>query len=84
VCCGVNGLPKGVVVVLSVATNRGCRGVVLAFGVSSPSTRLEDGLMGETEDGLGDLRAATSWCMAVGVAMLRARVYAFVCVRLEI
>jgi hypothetical protein len=74
VCWSFNGLPKGVVVVLSVATNCGCRGVVLVFGVSSPSTGLGDCLTGDSEGPLGVLWPAMSRCIAVGAAMMRVRV----------
>jgi hypothetical protein len=64
--------------VLSFAPKFGFRGVVLAFGVSSPSTRLGDALTGDMELALDILSASVSNLLVAGVAILCVRVCVFV------
>jgi hypothetical protein len=81
--CGVracdcfNGLPLAVVLVLSFASNNDFRGVVLALGVRSPSTRRGDGLTGDAGAALYMLLSSVSCIMAGGVAIFGR--YAFQC-----
>jgi hypothetical protein len=72
--CVFNGLVIGVVFPASLAAILTPRGGILALGVSSPSTRLGEGLAGASAPGQAMFLFGEACRMDFGVVMMRVRV----------